>query len=556
MTLFGDQPQLSLSGRAWAPSHGTAEAELKSVEELAPTLLAARGIESGSQPPEIFDPKSSNPISISGLEEAAMQVAAALKQRSKVGIYADFDCDGICAAALLQIFLRGLGTEPFLYFSDRLRDGYGLNERGLNECFDAGVKLLLALDIGANAQSEIDHANGLGIAVVVVDHHVAAEPLRGTAAAVDPPAGSPGSELSAGALAYKLAEVLSWKLGRQIPVASSLIDLAAISTVGDAMELTGENRWFVSTGLEAMARQPRPGLAALFAAARIHPPLTARDIAFRIAPLINSAGRIGDPRLACRLLACPGGLAARNLAKELIALGKRRRELSAEVERVLVEKIPPAGPVFYFDERFHPGVVSAAATRQSARRQAPVYICAKAGELVRGSGRAPDGLDVMAPLQSLDPPPRQLGGHRQACGFTIAAERLDEVAAAVTSYWENMADGWQPPALKYDMCLATDLLGTPALDLFDRFEPFGRGFEAPNLLIRGALLERVFSVGRGQHLKLALADANAVDVIWFGGGRKGRSLRRGQRVDMIGQLRRPQVGYSGISVIVEDMRPA
>ena len=206
-------------------------------------------------------------------------------------------------------------------------------------------------------------------------------------------------------------------------------------------------------GLAAIARSPRPGVEALLKAARIGSAPSARDVAFRIAPLINSAGRIGDPALATRLLASPDLAAARPLASELVALGRKRREMSEQVEAILRPRLAPRGPVFSFDERFHPGVISATATRLCARRNAPVYLCAPAGDVVRGSGRTPKGHDAMAPLQLLAPAPRQLGGHPQACGFTIGPEQVDQLSRVIGQYWADGPDSWSPAPLGYDFSL-------------------------------------------------------------------------------------------------------
>lgn len=526
---------------------------MRESDQIGPAILAARGISACRPPAAIFDPASTNPLGIPGLPEAVERLQTAIQHRQKIAIYADFDCDGICAGALLQILLLRLGNDPLVYFPDRLRDGYGLSRIGINACAAAGAAILLALDLGTNAQAEIDHAHGLGMDVIVVDHHVVAKPWANVCAAINPLPGQAAANFCSGALAFKLAEALAWRAGQS---ANDLIDLAAIATVGDSMELVGENRQIVVAGLARIAVGPRPGLAALLAAARIGLPLRARDIAFRIAPLINGAGRIGDPALACQLLVAVDRAAAKQLAGELVVLGRRRRSLSAALESELDRRTGSSGPVFYLAADAHPGIISSAATRLCARRGSPVYICAPAGEIVRGSGRTPDGLDAMAPLRAADPPPLQLGGHRQACGFSVLPSQVDRLAASVTAYWERHQRKWQLPQLHYDLCLDHLLLGEPALREIENFEPYGRGFAAPSCKLLDAEVDRVVAISNGSHLKIDLAGAGQVDVIWFGGGRYRTVVRPGKRVDLVGELARPRAGYSGISVIVEDLRLA
>ncbi len=543
-----------IEGRSWQPSHPGAAQPLPEPAAAPGAVLAGRGYGEESSREAIFGSENSNPFAVPGLRIAAERLLVAVRRSEAVAIYADFDCDGMSAAALLTVMLRRCGLEPRVYFPDRLRDGYGLNERGVRICAEGGARLLLALDLGANAQPEIDLAVSLGMEVIVVDHHLQDAPPANVTAFVNPSSAELPDRFCSGVLAFKLAQAIGW-LGAD-DGAEDLVDLAAIAVVADAMPLTGENRWFVAQGLGAIAGSPRPGLAALLQAARIGSAPSARDIAFRVAPLINSAGRIGDPALATRLLACPDTATARPLASELVALGRRRRALSGQVETILESKVEPQGPVFYFDERFHPGVISAAATRLCARRNAPVYLCAPAGEVVRGSGRTPSGHDAMAPLQRLVPAPLQLGGHPQACGFTIAPRQIDQLGRIVDEHWAANGHAWEPAPLKYDFSLSPAALLPELLKALAPLEPFGRGFAPPRCRLLEAIVDRVFTFSRGQHLRVKLRNCAQGDVVWFGGGRHRDAIAPGSVVDIIGEVTRPRPGYAGVVVIVEDLRPA
>lgn len=553
--MIGAESVRGIDGRVWEPSHVGAESCPSDPPAVRAAVLAGRGYGADQlAPEEIFDCASSNPFMVPGLKGAAERLLLSIERGERVAIYADFDCDGMCAAALLLLLFHRRGLEPLIFFPDRLRDGYGLNSRGVRHLAENGGQLLLALDLGANAQPEIDLAVGLGMDVVVVDHHLLEEPLANVAAAVNPLATDLPDRFCAGALAFKLAQAIGWLSGGGDN--ADLIDLAAIATVADAMPLTGENRWFVSQGLAAIARSPRPGVEALLKAARIGSAPSARDVAFRIAPLINSAGRIGDPALATRLLACPDRAAARPLASELVALGRRRREMSERVESILRPGLASQGPVFRFDERFHPGVISATATRLCARRNAPVYLCAPAGDVVRGSGRTPNGHDAMAPLQRLAPAPLQLGGHPQACGFTIAPEQVDQLAQVIGEYWADRTDPWSPAPLGYDFSLTPADLAPELLEALLPLEPFGRGFAAPRCRLNGAIVDRLIGFSSGRHLRIKLRNCPQADVVWFGGGVYRSEIVPGSIVDIIGEISRPRPGYAGVVVIVEDLRAA
>ena len=552
--MTGGDLRPGLDGRIWQPSHPGAAHCLAEPAAARAAVLAGRGFADGADHSAIFDHESSNPFTVPGLGAAAERLLESIRRGESIAIYADFDCDGMCAAAILAALLRRRGLDPLVYFPDRLRDGYGLNQRGVRRCAESGADLLLALDLGANAQPEIDLAADLGMEVIVVDHHLLEAPLANVVAFVNPSGADLPDRFCAGVLAYKLAQAIGWMSADGD--ADDFIDLAAIAIVADAMPLTGENRWIVSGGLDAIAAAPRPGVAALLRSARIGPTPSARDVAFRIAPLINSAGRIGDPGLATRLLSCPDSTSAHPLASELVALGRRRRKLSGEVEAILESKAGSPGPVFCFDERFHPGVISAAATRLCARRNVPVYLCAPAGDVIRGSGRTPNGHDAMEPLQQLNPAPLQLGGHPQACGFTVAPGQVDQLGRLVDAHWAANGHSWSPPPLQYDFSLPPARLVPEILQSLAPLEPFGRGFEPPRCRLLAAIVDRVFGFSGGQHLRLKLRDCASADVVWFGGGGHRGAIKTGSVVDIIGEISRPRPGYAGVVVIVEDVRPA
>ncbi|MDE2703061.1 MAG: hypothetical protein F4Y67_05070 [Chloroflexi bacterium] len=553
--MIGTARVRGLDGRVWEPAHPAADDRPADPAAVRAAVLAGRGYGADRPAPEeIFAGASSNPFMVPGLKDAAERLLLSIERGERVAIYADFDCDGMCAAALLAVLFQRRGLEPLIYFPDRLRDGYGLNPRGVRHLAENGAQLLLALDLGANAQAEIDLAVELGMDVVVIDHHLLEAPLANVVAAVNPLAADLPDRFCAGALALKLAQAIGWLGGGGDN--ADLVDLAAIATVADAIPLTGENRWLVSQGLQAIALSPRPGVESLLKAARIGSAPSARDVAFRIAPLINSAGRIGDPALATRLLASPDLAAARPLAADLVALGRRRREMSEQVEAILRSGLGSQGPVFKFDERFHPGVISATATRLCARRNAPVYLCAPAGEVVRGSGRTPAGHDAMAPLQRLSPAPLQLGGHPQACGFTIAPAQIEQLARVIGEFWADRTDPWTPAPLGYDFALAPADLVPELLEALLPLEPFGRGFAPPRCRLNGAIVGQVIGFSRGRHLRLKLRDCPQADVVWFSGGVHRSEVVPGSIVDIIGEISRPRPGYAGVVVIVEDLRPA
>ena len=315
-----------------------------------------------------------DPLLLDGLVDAAEIVAGAVERNIRILIHGDYDADGVTASALLTSFLRAVGAEVDFYIPHRIDEGYGLSREGIVRAAEQGYGLLVSVDCGSSSPEEIALARSLGLVVVITDHHMVTNAPEADAFVNPrgPGCTYPFPWLSGVGVAFKLAQAVATRLGRGDP--DACLDLAAVGTIADVMPLLGENRIIVRSGLDRMGSTPRPGLAALLQVARAgasrptSPEVTARDIAFDVAPRINACGRLEHAAQAVELLLETDENQAEILAREVDACNQRRREMEAgtriEAEAQFLARDPSQQVVIVEAGRdWHQGVVGIIANR-------------------------------------------------------------------------------------------------------------------------------------------------------------------------------------------------
>ena len=392
---------LSITGRRWEISKRAPKAifsENADLPPLAVQLLHNRSytnrediesVVSGSEPPH-------DPFLMSGMDAAVERILRALRSREAICVYADYDADGVSGAAVLISALRLLGVDPRYYFPRRLEEGYGLNERAIRAIRKAGASVLISTDCGANAVSEIALAAELGLDVIVTDHHVVNTDLPGAAAAINPHHPGepyPFADLAGVGVAYKLAEAVLLEAEIETNLdAESLLDFVALGTVADVVPLRGENRWLVRRGLNEINQSPRTGMRALIDAARLEPgAVTSTDIAFRLGPRINAAGRMRDAGIALDLLLETDADRAAERAAVLDDLNRQRQLTTEDVLDAISNIRSQAGPILAHGADWPLGVLGLVAGRLTSETGRPAFVSsAQAGE-ARGFGPRPRG---------------------------------------------------------------------------------------------------------------------------------------------------------------------
>ena len=366
---------------------------------------------------------------LAGISEAADRLARAVRAGERIAVHGDYDCDGICSTAILVSALRGRGADVTSFLPSRFAEGYGVAESTVETLADRGARVLVCVDCGTSAIEALTRAVDLGMEPVVLDHHLAGG-RRPPGILANPALGRPADDLPAAAgVVHMLVRALAGRLdgGGLAPDADACIDLVALATVADAVPLVGDNRRRVAQGLRAMRESPRPGIAALCAAASMEPrTVSARALGFTLAPCINAAGRLSHPDRALELLLAPDRETADPIAQELWALNAERREVEREIVDQAIaqveaepDEIRRAGVVVASGDGWHEGVVGIVASRLAERFERPAVVISRMGETGKGSGRSVPGVDLHALVGAAAGTLTRWGGHAGAVGLEL-----------------------------------------------------------------------------------------------------------------------------------------
>jgi single-stranded-DNA-specific exonuclease len=516
------------------------------------TLLARRGFRDDAQLTAFLTAGEAALHDVSLMADAGValdRLERALDHGERIAIWGDYDADGMTAVVVWSIALRALGAEAVRHVPDRLADGYGMSNGGLERLAATGVTLVVTCDCGVVNVAEVEHARTLGVDVIVTDHHLPGGELPRAVAVVDPHRPDctyPDPDLTGAGLAYKLAVAL---LARRRAVASDLAGVAAIGTIADLAPMTGESRAIVRLGLAELATTQRAGLRALLSrACEVAERPTARDLAYSVAPRINAAGRIAEAELAISLLLAEDAAEAERIANELEAVHHRRREMtSAAVAEALLlaEELSGESPLALRSDRWAPGIVGLIAGRLADRLGRPVAIAAPVGDELRGSVRAPIDFHAAAALEACADLLLKRGGHAGAGGFSVASDGwpafVDRFGALTRPYPPDPTR--QPEAagrIAVDLVLPATYLGWQLAAEIERLAPFGPGHVEPILAVTGLRVGAARRIGPdGKHLAMRmLRGAETFDAIAFGCPADRPLPEEGSRIDLIGTLER------------------
>ena len=532
---------------------------------LTAMVLAARGFSSPAQAHRYLACNETlpNPFEMTDMDLAVGRIRLALSRKEKIAIFGDYDVDGITSTCLLTHYLRGQGANCVSYIPGRLEEGYGLNPIAIHQLSDEGVKLIITVDCGITAVEEANLCKQLGIDLVITDHHECKEVLPDAVAVVNPhrpDGGYPHMNLSGVGVAFKLAAALS---GDQDATLNEYADMVCLGTVADVMPLVGENRVFVSRGLEILKNNPRPGIAALMAECGCSGDnITASSIGFMLAPRINAAGRIGQIELALNLFLTQDPAEAKEMAQGLCELNRQRQSVESEIFQQAVEKLPvgklPEALVLA-DDRWHQGVVGIVASRIAEEYCCPTFLICLDGEHGKASSRSYGGFNLFAALTTLSPLLESYGGHELAAGFTIHRDQIDAFRQAVCAMAsEYYAQGGPRTVLDADCIVSPELLSIKGIDSLRDLEPCGNGCPKPVLVMERLTVDRVSLVGNGRHMRLRLRSGyHTLNAIGFGMTPQTASIEPGDLVDVafvpqINEFR----GERTVQLNIQDIRPS
>jgi len=507
-------------------------AQALKVSPLVAQVLINRGITETPEGSVFLRPKLTElirPDRMPGIKPAVARLSQAVKDKEKITVYGDYDVDGITGVSILWELLTLLGAEVDYYIPHRIDEGYGLNLDAVRSLAEAGTQVLLTVDCGITGCEAADLAKQLGVDLIITDHHQPEATLPDATALVHPALDeSYPNQASAGAMvAYKLA----WALADEFSPGQRLepelrefmlnaTSLAAMGTVADVVDLRGENRILTSFGLQALPESKLCGLRALIASAGLTGKgLDSYSIGFRLAPMLNAAGRMGHARLAVELMTSTSELRAMQIAEYLKGQNTQRQQCERKIVKqacaMVVEKgcnHPDRRSIVLAGDGWHTGVLGIVASRLVDKFYRPtIVINASPGEAgtAQGSGRSIPGFSLLGAIEACADHLTTFGGHKMAAGLTIEPDRIDAFAADFEAYAaENLHEVDIVAKLHIDALAPLRQFSRDAVEQLDMLGPFGQGNPKPVFATKGVRLAAApRRVGaKGDHLQFAITD--------------------------------------------------
>jgi len=516
-----------------------------------------------------------DPFLLAGMRDAVTRVRRAIEQKEKILLYGDYDVDGTSAVVILKKTIDLLGGDAGFHVPHRLRDGYGMKSEVVEEAAAAGVRLIVSVDTGIRANDVVRHAAQFGIDVIVTDHHLPEAELPPAVAVLNPNRPDceyPEKNLCGAGVALKLLQALLQEFGvedgRRARLLESFLKIVAIATVADVVPLTGENRVIVKLGLAGLRNVKNVGLRALLDVSGLtegESP-SAGQVAFRVAPRINAAGRMASASDVIEMFLTEDEARARVLAGQLHELNKDRQQTESEIARAIFEQcieIPVTdadAALVFAGEGWHRGVVGIVASRVVERFHRPAFVLGLENGVAQGSGRSIAAFHLLDALETMPELFTKFGGHRQAAGVTFAAERLEEFRERFRAHASSLltpADFEATLAIDSEIDFAE--IDDHSVSEILNLAPFGFGNPAPVFVAREVEVAAAPDVRNEKHVfvRLKAAGRTLRAKAWNFAGRVGE-LEAGARVDVAFQFEDDAYsagrGYAPWQVVLRDVR--
>ncbi len=550
-----------------------------SISPAASQILVNTGISSVSEAYSFLNPSLEelfDPFLMKEMDIAVNRILRAIQEKEKICIYGDYDVDGISSTAILHSLLNRLAANFMCYVPDRIDEGYGFNRQAIDQIASKGVSLLISVDCGSTDFAEVAYLNTRNIDVIITDHHELADELPKAVAVINPKIPDcpyPFHELSGAGVALKLA----WALAERSRMRSMNPDafseyiresmaFAALGTVADIVPLKNENRILVHYGLKALRKTTHPGLRAIMDITSINTnnPIRTEDIAFKIAPRINAAGRLGRTELALKLFTTDTFKEAYDIADLLDKTNKERQKIGKTIFDEVsgqYEGDESKRTIILTGEGWHKGVIGIVASKIAEKYFRPTVIVSFSDDIGQGSARSIPGFHLFDALTNCATHLMKFGGHAAAAGIQINKKNIESFKAALEKEAaDQLEDEDLVPTINIDAELQLPMLTLDLHREISSFGPFGNQNRRPLLLCRNLkIIGSPRLIGRAsRHLEFKATSGGKVrKAVGFGMGDRIDELKKIRaNCDIVFQLiYNDWGGYPSVEMMVYDFRP-
>ncbi len=571
------------------------------VSDVVARLIYNRGYSDAVSGAEFLSPNESrlhDPYLLKDMDKAVKRISESVLRGDKITVYGDYDVDGVTSVTLLYLYLCSIGADVSYYIPLRAKEGYGVSKSAIDTLKENGTKLIITVDTGITANSEVEYARELGIDTVVTDHHECHGELPDACAVVNPhrpDCDYPFCELAGVGVVFKL--VCAYEIARRPDcdretcvrdICAEYVDLVAVGTVADVMPLIDENRVIVKLGLASIDEGARVGLGALIEAANnanITRPATgvaerntkkrkinSGYISFSLAPRINAAGRISSASKAVELLLASDENVAAELAEELCEINHIRQREENSIAEEAYKKIEETHDfkrdkvIVLENDTWQQGIIGIVSSRITEKYGLPSILISFAGatdgdsdphDIGKGSGRSVKGMNLVGALDHCREHLVQFGGHELAAGLSVMRCNIDAFRKMINDYArESLSEDVFVMKCEADCEIKPDEMSMDIVDQIALLEPFGVANQTPLFLVRGMTLERIISMGAGRHSKLMLSHSGkSFTAVCFGMPASALDFNFGESVDLLCQLAINEFrGQKSLQLIVQDIR--
>ena len=483
-----------------------------------------------------------DPFLLPDMEQAVERIEQAINNNEKILIYGDYDADGITSTTILIKFFKEIGVEVDKYIPNRLEEGYGINNKALEEIKNRGIDLIITVDTGITANDQVKYANELGLDVIITDHHEPSDEIPKAVAVIDAKRKNnqyPFNQLAGCGIAFKLTQAISIK--RKLDPSKYLknLDIVSIGTISDLVPLVDENRVIVKLGLMLVKQTKNIGLRKLLLKSQLKE-LDSTSISFGITPRINAAGRLGNQNDALNLFITEDAKEAERLSEILNSYNIERQKIGNKIyeEAISQLKDKEKNCIILGKEDWHHGVIGIVSSKITEKFNKPSILLCFENNIAKGSGRSVPGFDLYKAISSTKEYLLGFGGHTMACGLSLTVENFEKFKKEITKYIdENLDISKLEKEIYIDEILTIDDLDIEKIKELKSLEPFGEENPEPIIMYKNVEINGIRTLSENKHLKLSLKkNDKIIDAIGFNLGELAEKYKIGDTIDIVGNI--------------------